>query len=266
MIDDDDNYLTPPIGDARDFDPAAPSNDEFLNGVRDDGTPVPILSKPLVDPFNTAIPGGRENAEAAHSMQELLLQYDMHALRDIELASSLLRKQVRITHHALDTGELPEGMTMNQCMTVGLAASRQLVRNAELTRQIAHEAGVRANESDVRRAFMYDRAHAVVANTLLALDDQFAELGFGSWMPFRYPDQWLMFCGVMRRILAANGLLTVDDPDVYRRLLTETPYVRAAEDEGPNEPPRMPPGWGRCERVRSVTSMQELMGLIRQDE
>ena len=53
----------------------------------------------------------------------------------------------------------------------------------------------------------------------------FDKLGFGAWMPFRFPDQWLMFCSVMQRVLAANGLIHSSHPEIYRRLLEETPPV-----------------------------------------
>ena len=45
----------------------------------------------------------------------------------------------------------------------------------------------------------------MVASTLLHLDDEFDEVGFGSWMPFRYPDQWLMFVGVMTGLFFMNA-------------------------------------------------------------
>jgi hypothetical protein len=81
-----------------------------------------------------------------------------------------------------------------------------------------------AMQQELKEAFYWDRAHAVVAATLLHLDDTFEDVGFGSWMPFRFPDQWMMFCGTMRRVLAANGLLHADQPDQYRKLLEETEY------------------------------------------
>jgi hypothetical protein len=261
-----DSEQPTPIGDARDFHPDAPSSAEYLNGRRDDGRPLPIYSKALVDPLTQALPGGEEKDPVARSLQEILLQYDLHALRDLELSSSLLRSMIAMGQTAIDTGNVPDGMTMNQVLNLSMAASKQLARNAVLTRKLAGEAALRANQVDVRRAFIEDRAHAVVANTLLALDEEFRELGFGAWMPFRYPDQWLMFCGVMRRVLAANGLLTVDDPEVYRRLLAETPYVEAAEDEGPNDPPRMPAGWARCFELRTVESMAALFDIIKRKE
>jgi hypothetical protein len=81
-------------------------------------------------------------------------------------------------------------------------------------------------------------------------------------MPFRFPDQWLMFCGVMRRVLAANGLIHPENPDDYRHFLEETPYVRADEDEGPGELPKMPQGWASCYRLRTIQSMQEAYNLL----
>jgi hypothetical protein len=90
-----------------------------------------------------------------------------------------------------------------------------------------------AMQQDLKEAFYWDRAHAVVATTLLHLDDEFEDVGFGSWMPFRYPDQWLMFCGVMNRVLAANGLVYSNDPEQYRKLLDETdPVIPKIRDIG----------------------------------
>jgi hypothetical protein len=76
-----------------------------------------------------------------------------------------------------------------------------------------------------KEAFLENRAIGVVFGTLLHLDEQFQQLGFGSWMPFRFPDQWLAFCGVLRRVLAANGLIHSEHADTYRKLLDETPPV-----------------------------------------
>ena len=63
----------------------------------------------------------------------------------------------------------------------------------------------------------------MVKNTLLHLDEGFKDVGFAGWMPFRYADQWLMFCGIMQRVLAANGLIHSEHAEVYRKLLEETP-------------------------------------------
>ena len=96
--------------------------------------------------------------------------------------------------------------------------------------EIAHKLVEQALTLDTRKSFLQNRAVAVVYATLLHLDETFREIGFGSWMPFRFPDQWLAFCGVMRRVLAANGLIHSEHADVYRKLLDETPPVEIEGD------------------------------------
>jgi hypothetical protein len=104
---------------------------------------------------------------------------------------------------------------------------------------------------DKRQAFLEDRAVAVVKQTLLALDDRFIRVGFGAWMPFRYADQWLMFCGVMSRVLAANGLVHSENPEAYRKILEETPPV---EDQQPHTPE----SWATCWSNRGARTINEL--------
>ena len=120
-------------------------------------------------------------------------------------------------------------------------------------RQIAKLAAV----MDTRAAFLHDRAHAVVADTLFAMDEAFEQVGFGSWMPFRYPDQWLIFTGLLSRVLAANGLIGAKNAAVYRRLLEETPPVERAEGEA--EPPK---GIAQCHENQPVKALDELWKLI----
>lgn len=110
-------------------------------------------------------------------------------------------------------------------LALSLQAAKLLVAVSAARAEFVRGLLERASARDKREEFMEDRAVAVVKETLLALDEQFEDVGFGSWMPFRYPDQWLMFCGVMLRVLAANNLIHAKDPDVYRRLLQETPSV-----------------------------------------
>ena len=114
------------------------------------------------------------------------------------------------------------------------------------------------NKEDVRTAFIRDRAHAVVEGTLLYLDKHFVDAGFGAWMPFRFPDQWLMFCGVMRRILAANGLLHSQHASIYRRLLDETPPVDFDGTIDERIERIVPKNWGKCWRNRGANDMCHL--------
>jgi hypothetical protein len=94
---------------------------------------------------------------------------------------------------------------------------------------------------------------------LLHLDEQFRDVGFGSWMPFRFPDQWLAFCGIMRRVLAANGLIHSRHADVYRKLLDETPAVEIeGEIEDRIKMTRTPINPARCWENRGAENMTEL--------
>ena len=68
-----------------------------------------------------------------------------------------------------------------------------------------------------------------------------------------------MFCGVMSRVLAANGLVHSDNPELYRKILEETPSV--PRDRGDL---RTPQNWSTCWVNRGSRSMNELrfkMGL-----
>ncbi|MCC6574012.1 MAG: hypothetical protein IT462_09485, partial [Planctomycetes bacterium] len=88
----------------------------------------------------------------------------------------------------------------------------------------------------------------------------------------RFPDQWLMFCGVMTRVLAANGLIHAKHADVYRRLMEETPGVErpGAESRGsnPGQSPkagtvpideRPPKSWSRIKSMRETETLEALL-------
>src|SRR5687767_15479286 len=78
-------------------------------------------------------------------------------------------------------------------------------------------------------------------------------------MPFRFPDQWLSFCGIMTRVLAANGLIHSKYADVYRKLLDETPPVdfEGTIDERIKES-RTPHNIARCKWNQGAYTMSEL--------
>ena len=115
-------------------------------------------------------------------------------------------------------------------------------------------------KQDLKEVFMWDRAHAVVAATLLHLDEEFQEVGFGSWMPFRYPDQWLMFCGIMKRVLAANGLIYAEHADTYRKLLDDAePVVEPIGDIDERISWwNTPENWSTCWTNRGALNMDVL--------
>jgi len=137
--------------------------------------------------------------------------------------------------------------------------SRLLLAVTPRRTALAMELVSMAMELETKQAFMWDRAHAVIYGTLLHLDEHFQELGFGAWMPFRFPDQWLSFCGVLRRVLAANGLIHSEHADIYRKLLDETPpvelhgsvYDRVKES-------RTPHNISHCHRNRGAATLSDL--------
>jgi len=247
-----------------------PSIAEYLDGVTKDGEVPPLPSNILTEGYHPdykPIPIIWEEEERTEKplqddVNALLLKSDISTLAYLNRGMSFCSDVVSLAHGGLKGTDLPEGLDLAKALSLGLSACRELRLTSVKHREITHEAIERARSKEIRRAFLEDRAHAVVANTLLAMDEKFEEVGLGAWMPFRFPDQWLMFCGVLRRVLAANGLIHAKNPDVYRRLLEETPYVFAEEDEGPYGKLKMPQGWPRIERLRTVTTMTELDELI----
>ncbi len=127
--------------------------------------------------------------------------------------------------------------------------------------QLARRAAKVAARRDLRVDFLHDRAHAVVRDTLLHLDKKFWDVGFGGWMPFRFPDQWLMFVGVLRRVLAANGLIHSPHAQVYRKLLEDTPYPHNESLE--QEPPKI---WSTVHSYQVPRNMDELIETVAHKE
>ena len=104
---------------------------------------------------------------------------------------------------------------------------------------------------------------AVVYATLLHMNDGFKEVGFGSWMPFRFPDQWLSFCGIMRRVLAANGLIHSEHAESYRKLLEETPEPESSGEGTDRVRETQTPGnLASGHENRGVNNMTELQTLL----
>jgi len=137
--------------------------------------------------------------------------------------------------------------------------ARLIVMASAKRAELAHILADQAFGLDTRKLFLQDRAVAVVYATLLHLDEQFRDVGFGSWMPFRFPDQWLAFCGIMRRVLAANGLIHSKHADTYRKLLDETPPVEIeGEIEDRIKLTRTPINPARCWENRGAETMADL--------
>jgi hypothetical protein len=146
---------------------------------------------------------------------------------------------------------------------VGLAMAERgcklLLAVSPVRAEVARELIDMSMGLETKHSFMWDRAHAVIYATLLHMDEHFQELGFGSWMPFRFPDQWLSFCGIMTRVLAANGLIHSKYADVYRKLLDETPPVdfEGTIDERIKES-RTPHNIAQCKWNQGAYTMSEL--------
>ena len=273
-----------------------PTPEDYLRGVMPDGTRPPLISRRLYDLWHKPLPGAHDPQR--DTLDKIARDADFQHLGNLDYACEFLREVIadgkaELARRRLEQprpegrGDYPES---NVCSSSpGLPAGADSARGADKTPRVGPAtraisvlaAALRAAKllpeisalraafirgmleraaiRDKRAEFIEDRAVAVVKQTLLALDDQFSDVGFGSWMPFRYPDQWLMFCGVMLRVLAANGLVHSKHADVYRRLLEETPPV---EKPGPRTPDVgqvvTPQSWSRSERAREVQNLAAL--------
>lgn len=156
---------------------------------------------------------------------------------------------------APNTGQIK----FEQAVMIGERGVKLLHIVAAKRAEVAHRLIDAATQLDIRKRFLQDRAHAVVYQLLLHLDEEFREVGFGSWMPFRFPDQWLSFCGIMQRVLAANGLVHSEHAEVYRRLLDETPPVDAEGTlQDRVQQARTPMNLGLCHENRGAETMTAL--------
>lgn len=223
-----------------------PDRETLLNGHDAEGRLPRIASAGWFEPHDPPAPGTAPEAPYAQETRDILLKTQLEAIEILGECSDFLRDVVRIGHAELRQGQ-PDPATMK----VAMSATRQLPMVVAARVRMAKEVSVLAAAKDKHEMFLEDRAVGVVKNTILALDKQFREVGFGSWMPFRFPDQWLMFCGVLRRVLAANGLIHSKHAEIYRRLLEETPAC-LVEDDTP------PENWGLCYSVQAPRSLEAL--------
>ncbi|MCB9893518.1 MAG: hypothetical protein H6839_03615 [Planctomycetes bacterium] len=183
---------------------------------------------------------------------------DMQAIHKREAE---LKRTVRQYTGASNPPAMPKPgqLKLEQAVAIGERGSKLLIVASSKRAAIAHALVEVALRLDTRKSFMQNRAIAVVYATLLHLDDSFQEVGFGAWMPFRFPDQWLAFCGIMRRVLAANGLIHSKHAEIYRKLLDETPPVETEDDIDERiRQAHMPANPALCARNQSVKSMYEL--------
>lgn len=186
--------------------------------------------------------------------ERALLETERHqkALEAAGIDGSSTSSRVATKH---DFSALPT----DKLLVMAERCSKNLATLSAKRAEVAHAVIDAAMALDTRRSFLQDRAVAVVFATLLHMQDCFRDVGFGSWMPFRYPDQWLSFCGILQRVLAANGLIHSKNADVYRRLLDETPpveqegtvHTRIKNSQSPNN-------IALCERSQGAKNMSEL--------
>ena len=235
-----------------------PTAAELLAGKTREGLIPKLYSRLLYKRWDAIVPGDvPADTPGRAEYMRLREDIDLEAIDLLGLAANFHRRMIETGNAVLD-GNAPEGIKPEVILRLAQSSARAMKDVVLARRDLLREAASSCLENDLRAAFMEDRAHAVVHATLLALDEKFQEVGFGSWMPFRFPDQWLMFCGVLRRVLAANGLIHSQDPDVYRRLLEETPPVEGDDDEGPHGPRKMPRNWSKVWNNRGSPSMEDL--------
>lgn len=235
-----------------------PTAEELLNGETRDGMLPRLHSRLLYDPWKSPLPGDvQAEGPARATYTQLIEDIDLEAIDSLGVAVNFHRRMIEAGNAVLD-GNPPDGVKPEVVLRLAQSSARSM-KDCVLARHgLLRATAASCMDNDVRAAFMEDRANAVVHATLMALDEKFREVGFGAWMPFRFPDQWLMFCGVLRRVLAANGLIHSDNPEVYRRLLEETPPVPNTDDQGAHSPIRMPQNWSKAWTNRGAESMQEL--------
>ncbi len=137
-----------------------------------------------------------------------------------------------------------------------------LARVAVLRRKAADNLVQACLRASRKMEFYSSRAHGIIVQSFLAIEDVFRHAGFGGWMPFRYADQWLAFTDVMRKICAANGLISPCGPNHWVRFIEETPNV-PIEKEFPQAPLQMPEGLGATKKYREIADFDELVARAR---
>jgi hypothetical protein len=140
---------------------------------------------------------------------------------------TLTRVQVFLEHMLGQAELVMEGesgksrLPAKETLRLGYDAARLLVSVSGERVQCAHRQTALERRAGPREDFLNDRALAVVKGTLLELNEHYGEQGFGAWMPFSGPDQWLIFCDLMNKVLAGNGLIHSENAETYMRLLKE---------------------------------------------
>ncbi len=141
-------------------------------------------------------------------------------------------------------------------ISLGLRAAQLLAEHGPKLVKIEEKYCNLNADAELRKSFLEDRAVCVVLDVYTKMDQEFVDLGFGNWMPFRYFDQMVAFVGILQRVLAARGLIKSDtDPDVYRRLLDETPPISPVSESYYCAPPQ---GLGVSYRTRTIKTKPEM--------
>lgn len=158
------------------------------------------------------------------TLQQELDAIDTAELADLTELKDLNFRIVRRADARLEAGKLDE-KTRHALVREMQLSSNQLRR---LIPECARAARLVANarhRGNLKRDFFRDRALKVIEDVFGDLDKKYEADGFGCWMPFAYPDQWMIFHQTMRKVLAANGLLYAKNAEHFKRFLEETPIV-----------------------------------------
>ena len=142
-------------------------------------------------------------------------------------------------------------------LALALRAAKDLPRLSAELRDLESKLRPAEAELKLKQEFYLDKAVSIITDTLNSMDEKFGKLGFGNWMPFRFLDQWFMFSGILNRVLSAHGLMPAGNPQIYRKLLEDTPSIfPQSNDCGP------PKSWGLAYRVREFRHFQQMLDRI----
>ncbi len=156
--------------------------------------------------------------------------------------------------------------SLTAAVSLGVRAARELSVLAPVLLQTEQKYAYLEADGELRQEFLQDRAVCIVLDVITKMDEVFANLGFGNWMPFRYFDQMTAFAGVMTRVLAAHGLIRSDtDPDVYRRLLEETPPISETSQDCYCAPPLSLAKSFRLSSIKTVEDLKQRIAARRED-
>ena len=185
-------------------------------------------------------------SEAKQAMRDAQALSDANA-RDLDRAERKPREKV----FKLGPSELI------RVMTRGNAAAMMLTKIAGMRMKCVTRLVEFYKQANRKLDFLADRAQAICGGALLELDRAYTNVGFGAWMPFRYADQYLMFASVIRKLFAANGLITPKGPNHWKKFLEEAPEV-PVEQEWPNAPLQMPESWGvrECDKAKTFEDLE----------